>query len=247
MDSWERIDTKNNKIWLKINIDNTLSNKWEENEYEMRQDGFYKYNDDDNLNYLIKKDDEDEEEGIKEFIKKCKKWEINQDIKNNNDIKIKNYLTIDEDIDFLNFCFIKDDYFNEDWNNYLFIYKKNEDEKKGVKLSNINIDVEIDNYDNKYIEISEDNENFDIFMKKLENRIITCKEENNDKFNIQENYEYNYYKNNSGNYKFKIKKDNIEVKQYNNATVYINFNKLWNMGKIEKWGVSLTVDKIYEN
>lgn len=247
MESWERIDTKNNKIWLKIKIDDTLNNKWEENEYEMKHDGFYKYNDDNNLNYLIKKEDENEEEEIKEFSKKCEKWEINQDIKNNDNIKKNNYLIIDEDIDFNNFCFIKDDYFNEEWNNYLFIYKKGDNYKKGVKLNNMDINVEMDNYNNKYIEINEDNEKFDIFMNKLENRIITCKEEKDDKFNIQEKYEYNYYKNNSGNYKFKIKKDNIEVRQYNNATVYINFNKLWNMDKIEKWGVSLIIDKIYEN
>lgn len=243
---WRRIDTKTNKIWLKIKDDDTLT-IWENNENDMMQDGFSKkYNDFDNtyeLHYWIDKEEGNEEDKINVFNEKCKKWKIVQYIEKNV------YLTIDDDIDFDNFHFIKDENFNEEWNNYLFTYNN---KNTYIKLEDINIDVIVDNFDNKYIEINENNEKFDSFMKKLENKIIKCKNEKDGNYNIENGYEYKYYKNNNGDYKFKIKRDNIEIKQYKNATVYIKCNRIWKLKYQKKgediynWGVSLIVDKIYE-
>jgi hypothetical protein len=244
-ENWKRIDTKTNKILLKINENDVLNSKWENNEYEMKQDGFTKrYNDYNNINeyqYWIDKDEINEENGINDFNIKCKKWNIEQ-------YKEKNiYLNINDNIDFENFDFIQDEFFNHEWNNYLFTYKN---KNTYIKLEDINIDVNMDNFNNKYIEINENNQNFDNFMKKLENRIIKIKNEKDDNCNIGTEYEYKYYKNNNGDYKFKIKRDNIEIKQYKNVTVYIKCNRLWKLNyqkqgnDIYHWGVSLIVDKI---
>lgn len=247
-EDWKRINTKTNKILLKIKENDILNEKWENSEYEMKQDGFSKrynnFSDVYEFQYWIDKENEKEDEEIEEFNEKCKKWDIKQYIEKNI------YLTINDNIDFNNFFFIKDDNFNEEWNNYLLTYKG---KNTYIKLNNLDINVDMDNFNNKYIEISEDNELFDIFMKKLENRIIKCKEEKNDKFNIEENYKYKFYKNDNGNYRFKIKKDNIEPKKYNNSIIYIKCNRLWKLNyqkqgnEMYNWGVSLIVDNIYEN
>lgn len=246
-DNWKRINTKTNKILLKINDDDILKEIWENNDDDMRQDGFSKkYNDYENIyeiQYWINKDEKDEDDAIIDFNEKCKKWNMKQYIEKNI------YINIDEEVDFNNFNFIEDDYFNEEWNNYLFTYKN---KNTFIKINNIDIEVIEDNYNNKYIEINENNEKINNFMKKLENRIIKCKNEKTNNLNIEEIYTYKYYKNENGNYKFKIKNDNIDVKQYNNADVYIKCNRLWKLNyqkqnnDIYSWGVSLIVDKIYE-
>lgn len=243
---WIRIDTKTNKILLKIKNDDILNEIWENNEYEMSQDGFSKkyndFNDTYEIQFWIDKEEENENDKIIEFNEKCKKWKIKQYIEKNV------YLTIYDDIDFNNFYFIKDENFNEEWNNYLFTYNN---KNTYIKIDNINVNVEMDNFNNKYIDISEKNIIFDKFMKKLEDKIISCKNENEDNFNIEKEYQYKYYKNNNGDYRFKIKKDNIEIKQYDNATIYIKFNRLWKLNYHKKdenmynWGVSLIVDRIY--
>jgi hypothetical protein len=246
-EKWKRLDTKTNKILLKIEENELLNEKWKNNEYEMKQDGFSKnYNNFNNvyeIQYWIDKDNIDEDDKIREFNEKCDKWQIGRYIETNI------YLTINDNIDFNSFDFTKDDYFNEEWNNYLFTYKN---KNVYIKLKNIDIDVLTDNFGNKYIEIDENNKEFDDFMKSLEDRIIKCKNKNVNNFNIEENYEYKYYKNDDGNYKFKIKKDNIDVKQYKNSDIYIKCNRLWKLNyqkqgnDIYHWGVSLIVDKIYE-
>jgi hypothetical protein len=244
---WKRIDTKTNKILLKIKEDDILNEIWENNEYDITQEGFSKkYNDYENnfeIHYWINKEEKNEDDAIIEFNEKCKKWSIKQYIEK--DI----YLTIDKNVDFDNFDFIKDDYFNEEWNNYLFTYKN---KNTYIKLDNVDIEVIEDNYNNKYIEINENNEKLDNFMKNLESRIIKCKNEDTNNFNIEDNYEYKYYKNEDGNYKFKIKRDNIYAKQYNNSDIYIKCNRIWKLNyqkqgnDIYSWGVSLIVDKIHE-
>lgn len=244
---WKRIDTKTNKILLKIKDDDILNEIWENNEYDITQEGFSKkYNDYENnfeIHYWINKDEKNEDDAIIEFNEKCKKWNIKQYIEK--DV----YLTIDKNVDFDNFDFIKDDYFNEEWNNYLFTYKN---KNTYIKLDNVDIEVIEDNYNNKYIEINENNEKLDNFMKNLESRIIKCKNENTNNFNIEDNYEYKYYKNEDGNYKFKIKRDNIDAKIYNNSDIYIKCNRIWKLNyqkqgnNMYSWGVSLIVDKIHE-
>jgi hypothetical protein len=256
MIEWKRIDTKTNKILLKSKInDNDIRNeKWENNEDDMRQDGFSKkyndFNESYEFQYWIDKDIcDDHENEIINFNEKCKKWDIGilRKYLGNDD-----YLSIEDDIDFNNFNFIKDDKYNEEWNNYLFIYKNDDIIKKGVKIDNMDIEVIIDNFNNKYIEINKNNKKIVEFMKKLENRIITCVDEETNNFNIENNYEYKYYKSDDGNYKFKVKKDYIEPKEYKNAIVYIRFNRLWKLNYIKQgndmysWGISLTVDKIVE-
>lgn len=252
---WKRIDTKTNKILLKSKInDNDIRNeKWENNEDDMKQDGFSKkyndFNESYEFQYWIDKDIYDDYENeIINFNEKCKKWDIGILGKYRND----NYLSVDDDIDFNNFNFIKDDKYNEEWKNYLFIYKKDDNEKNGVMIENIDIEVIMDNFNNKYIEINKNNKKIVEFMKKLENRIIICVNEDENNFNIEDNYEYKYYKNDDDNYKFKVKKDYIESKEYKNAIMYIRFNRLWKLNytkqgnDVHSWGVSLTVDKIVE-
>lgn len=246
---WKRIDTKTNKILLKSKLEEEDIRKeiWENNENDMRQDGFSKkyndFNESYEFQYWIDKDTyNDENVEIDNFNEKCRKWEIGHYIEK--DI----YLSVDENVDFNKFNFIKDDRYNEEWNNPLFAY---EEKNTYIKLNYIDIEVLVDNFDNKYIEINEDNKKIDDFMKKLESRIIECIKKNN--FNIEENYEYKYYKNDNCNYKFKIKKEDIEPKEYKNAIVYIKCNRLWKLNyqkqgnDIYNWGVSFIVDKIIED
>lgn len=237
------------KNWIyRIILSSTLvgedprRNIYEKN-YKIREYGITKnnYNGREQLQFWINKDENDEFEKIVEFNEKIKEWKLG------NYIEKDIYLSINENIDFNKFNFIKDDKYNDEWNNPLFSY---EEKNTYIKTNIINLDVIIDNFNNKYIEINEDNQKFDDFMKKLESRIIECKKINN--FNIEDNYEYKYYKNDNGNYKFKIKKDNIEPKGYKNAIVYIKCNRLWKLNyqkqgsEIYNWGVSLIVDKIIE-
>lgn len=244
-EEWTRIDTKGNKILFKIILNDDLDEIWNNNEHDMKHDGFSKnhdeYNNSDVLLYWIEKDENDENDKIIEFKEKCKKWEIKEYVEK--DI----YLTINKNIDFSKFGFIKDENFNEEWKNYLFCY---DNLNTYIKLNNMNISVKIDNFNNKYIEINENNKIFDDFMKNLENKIIECKDFNENKLEIEDEYQYKHYKNDNGYYKFKVKKDNIEVKQYDNANVYIKCNRIWKMNyqkkgeDIHNWGVSLIVDKI---
>lgn len=249
--NWTKIDTKTNKILLKSKLEEEdIRNEiWENNENDMNQEGFSKkynnFNDVYEFQYWIDKDICDSEENeITKFNEKCDKWNLGKYIEN--DI----YISIDNDINFNHFNFIKDEKYNEEWNNLLFTY----DEKNVyIKFNSINIEVIIDNFNNKYIEINENNKEIDYFMEKLENRIIECVNVDENKFDIEKDYEYKHYKDNNGNYKFKVKKDNIEAKEYKNANVYIKINRLWKL-KYQKqgndmynWGVSMIVDKIIEN
>lgn len=245
-EEWIRIDTKGNKILFKIRFNDELNEIWDGFEYDMKQDGFSKnhdeYNDTNELLYWIEKDDEDKNDKVIEFKEKCKKWKIKEYIEKNI------YLTINNNIDFGKFDFIKDEKFNEEWKNYLFCYNNL---NTYIKLDNMNISVKIDNFNNKYIEINENNKIFDEFMKNLEKKIIECKNIDENKLEVENEYQYRYYKNDNGYYRFKVKKDSIEVKQYDNANVYIKCNRIWKMTyqkkgeDINNWGVSLIVDRIY--
>ncbi|KAI7861234.1 hypothetical protein K492DRAFT_173391 [Lichtheimia hyalospora FSU 10163] len=101
-------------------------------------------------------------------------------------------------------------------------------------------------------------ETFIKFFDNLENKIINCVKDDNNNFNIDLNkYTFNSNKKDKNNQKyieFKVKKDSIEERIYNNAIIYIKCNRLWKFNYENKdgqevyiWGVSMTVDKIIEN
>lgn len=249
--NWIRIDTKTNKVLLKSKLeeDDIRNENWENNENDMSQEGFSKkynnFNDAYEFQYWIDKDICDsEEKEITKFNEKCDKWNMGKYIER--DV----YISINNDIDFNNFNFIKDEKYNEEWNNLLFTYYE---KNVYIKFDSINIEVIMDNFNNKYIEINKSNKKIDYFMEKLENRIMECVNKDENKFNIEKDYEYKHYKDDNGNYKFKVKKDNIEPKEYKNANIYIKINRLWKLNyqkqgnDMYNWGVSIVVDKIIEN
>ena len=257
MDSvWKRIDTKTNKILLKSKLENNdmRNEKWENNEEEIRQDGFSKkfndFNESYELQYWINKDTCDEESEIIEFNDKCKKWSLGKWVEENI------ILSINDNINFDDFRFIKDKNYNEERNDYLLTYKE-----KSIIFKTPLIDVEvINNFNNKCIrfQYNDMDERFINFIENLENRIIKCVNDDSDHFNIDLNkYTFNTnkkHKNDQNYIEFKVKKDSIADRTYNNATVYIKCNRLWKYNYKNRddddvyiWGVSLVLDKIVEN
>jgi hypothetical protein len=252
---WERINTKTNKILLKSKLEeDDVRNEKIEIENNIKQDGFSKkYNDfkgSYELQYWVDKDICDEYLEIIEFNKKLEKWELGKFIDDNI------ILSINDNIDFNKFNFTKDKNYNEEYNNYLLTYK----EKTVIfKIPETNVEV-INNFNNKCIRLQYDNmdKTFISFFDKLENRIIKCVENDNNNFNIDLNkYAFNSnkkHKHNQTYMEFKVKKDSIEDRLYNNAVVYIKCNRLWKFNyenrdgqEIYIWGVSMVVDKIMEN
>lgn len=251
---WKRIDTKTNKILLKSKLEeDDFRNEKIEND-DIRQDGFSKkyngFNDSYELQYWIDKDICDEDIEIIEFNKKLEKWDLGNFI-NDNII-----LSINDNIDFNNFNLIKDKNYNEEYNNYLLTYKE---KNITFKIPETNVEV-ISIFNNKCIRLQYDDmdETFMKFFDNLENKIINCVKDDNNNFNIDLNkYTFNSNKKDKNNQKyieFKVKKDSIEERIYNNAIIYIKCNRLWKFNYENKdgqeiyiWGVSMTVDKIIEN
>ena len=85
--------------------------------------------------------------------------------------------------------------------------------------------------------------------KNFEKRIVELVKQDDNHFNINiHDHDYlSIIKNKEIKYiELKVKKPYIESRPYKNATIYIQCNRTWNMEKIQKWGISLTVDKIIE-
>jgi hypothetical protein len=248
---WNRRDTNTNKIVISSKLeDNDVRLKlWEEKEDEIKEFGiskiFKNYNGYEyyELQYWIDKNLDNEMEKIKEFKNKCEEWNLGKLIEK--DI----ILSKNDDIDLNKFNFIQDDGYNDEWENYLFTY---ENKNLILKTPIMNIEVFCDNFNNKYIEIPEDND-FINFIKNIESRIKNLVNEKDDNYGINMNeYIYKSNNDNNGNYRFKIKKDNIDIKEYKNVYIYIKYNRLWKLSyqkqgkEVHSWGVSLVVDKIIE-
>jgi hypothetical protein len=252
---WKRIDTKTNKILFKSKLEEEdVRNEKMENEDGVKQDGFSKkyndFNDSYEIQYWIDKDVCDEELEIIEFNKKLQKYNLGEYIEDNIVLSVK------DNIDFNNFNLIKDKYYNDEYNNYLLAYK----EKNIIlKTSEMNVEV-INSFNNKCIRLQYDDVDnaFISFLDNLEDRIVKCVKNDSNNFDIDlDKYIFNSNKKDKHDQsyiEFKIKKDNIEDKLYNNATLYIKCNRLWKFNyenrdgeEIYIWGVSITVDKIIEN
>ena len=248
---WNRRDTNTNKIIISSRLEENDERLqiWDEKEHEIRDFGiskaFKNYNGYEfyEFQYWIDRNIDDEEDKILEFNTKCEEWKIGKLIEK------EIILTVSDDINFDEFNLIQDDGYRDDWKNYLFTYKN-----KNVlfKTPIMNIEVFCDNFDNKYIEISEDDE-FINFIKKIECKIESLINEKDDHYDIDiGEYTYKSNNDNNGKYRFKIKKDNINVKTYKNVIIYIRCNRLWknnyqkNSNEVYSWGISLTVDKIIE-
>ena len=266
---WNKKNIKNKWILLISKIQENENDErkkyWDEygttTEYAIKEDKEIKYDgftfnvSDNQIQYWIdmEKNNYDEQEEIDKFNEKCMFWNLGKYVEN------KIVLSINDNIDFDNFEFIEDEYFRDDFKNYLLTYNKKE---TYIKTDIINvIEVEYnERFDKKYVKL-QNNDNillFD-FIKTFDDTIQEKVKEHRNNYNI-DIQQYNYlscikeddYQNN--NYiELKVKNQYIEPKTYNNAVVYIKCNRLWSTNYMKKeeevysWGISLTIDKIIEN
>lgn len=240
---WYRKDTSTNKIILTSKlIENDLRYNILEENYEIKDYGIRinNYNGNDELQYWIDKDVCNEIEKIEEFNEKCKIWNLGKYIED------KIILSINDDINFNLFKFIKDDDFEKNYEKHLLTYDNKE---VYIKTNNIEtFDVEENGYNQKYIRLQcEDMEpNLIDFINNFENRIKEIVINNDEHYGVNIAHEFlSIIKDKDTKYiELKVKKPFIEQKSYNNSIIYIKCNRIWDMDKIEKWGISLTVDKI---
>jgi len=244
---WYRKDTNTNKIILTSKlIENDPRYSILEENYEIKEYGIRinNYNENEELQFWIDKNEHNEIDKIEEFNKKCKEWELGNYIEDNIT------LSINDNIDFDLFKFIKDENFEKNYEKYLLTY-----DNKNVFIRTNTIEtfnVEENGYNQKYIRLQYDNMEPKLvnFINKFEDNIK--KIVNNDKehysINVKEHEFLSIIKDKEMKYiDLKVKKPFIESKNYNNSTIYIKCNRIWDMEKIEKWGISLTIDKIIEN
>lgn len=243
---WYRKETSTNKVILtsKIIEKDPRYDILEEN-YEIKEYGirFNNYNGNDELQFWIDKNECDEIEKIKEFNKKCKDWELG------NYVEDKIVLSINDNINFNLFEFIKDDDFEKNYEKHLLTY----DNKEVYIKTNIieTFDVEENGYNQKYIRLQYDNIDPKLidFINKFEDNIKKNVIDNESHYgiNIEKHDFLSIIKDKEIKYiDLKVKKPFIESKTYNKSIICIKCNRIWDMEKIEKWGISLTVDKIIE-
>jgi hypothetical protein len=244
---WYRNDINTNKIILTSKlIDNDPRYYILEENYEIKEYGIRinNYNGNENLQFWINKDEFNELEKIEEFNEKCKEWKIGNYVEN------KIILSINDDINFDLFKFIKDEDFEKNYEKYLLTYNGKE---VYIKTNTIEIfDIEENGYNQKYIRLQyEDTDpKFIDFINKFEENIKKIVMNNKEHYgvNINQHDYLSIIKDKEIKYiDLKVKKSFIESKTYNNSIICIKCNRIWDMEKIEKWGISLTVDKIIEN
>lgn len=242
---WYRKDTNTNKIILtsKLIENDPRYNILEEN-HEIKDYGIRinNYNGNDELQFWIDKDVYNEIEKIEEFNEKCKIWHLGKYIED------KIILSINDDVDFNLFKFIKDDDFERNYEKHLLTYDNKE---VYIKTNNIeNFDVEENEYNQKYIRLQYDNmdPSFIKFINNFEDSIKETVISNEEHYGVNINHEFlSIIKDKETKYiELKVKKPYIEPKSYKNSNIYIKCNRIWDMNKIEKWGISLTVDKIIQ-
>lgn len=242
---WYRKDTNTNKIILTSKlIENDPRYNILEDNYEIKDYGIRinNYNGNDELQFWIDKDVYNEMEKIDEFNEKCKIWDLGKYISD------KIILSINDDIKFNLFKFIKDDDFEKNYEKHLLTYDNKEVYIKTNRIENF--DVEENGYNQKYIRLQYDNidPNFINFINDFENSIKEMVTNNEGHYSVNINHEFlSIIKDKEMKYiELKVKKPFIESKTYNNSIIYIRCNRIWDMDKIEKWGISLTVDKIIQ-
>ena len=246
---WYRRDTSTNKIILtsKLLENDSRNDIFDENN-EIREYGILKrcnnYNGNDELQFWIDKNECNEIEKIKEFISKCKEWELG------NYVEDKIILSINDNVNFDLFKFIKDDNFEKNYEKHLLTYNNKE---VYIKTNSIkNFDIEENGYNQKYIRLQYDDVDPRLidFINKFENNIKEIVKNDGEHYgvNIDQHEFLSIIKDKEMKYiDLKVKKPFIESKTYNDSIICIKCNRIWDMDKIEKWGISLTVDKIIEN
>lgn len=245
---WYRRDTSTNKIILtsKLLEDDPRNDVFDEKD-EIKEYGIVKRYNDYNRNYelqfWIDKNEYDEIEKIEEFNKKCKEWELGYYIED------RIVLSINDNINFDLFEFIKDDDFEKNYEKYLLVYDNKEVYIKTDIIEKF--DVEENGYNQKYIRLQYDNVDSKLidFINKFEENIkkIVINNESHYGVNAEQHEFLSIIKDKEIKYiEFKVKKPFIESKPYINSIICIKCNRIWDMEKIKKWGISLTVDKIIE-
>lgn len=246
---WYRRDTNTNKIILtsKLVENDTRNDIFDENN-EIREYGIVKrcnnYNGNDELQFWIDKNECNEIEKIEEFNEKCKKWDLGIYVED------KIILSINDDVNFDLFKFIKDDDFEKNYDKHLLTYNNKE---VYIKTNSIEkFDIEENGYNQKYIRLQYDDVDPKLieFINKFENNIkeIVANDDEHYGVNIYQHEFLSIIKDKEIKYiDLKVKKPFIETKTYNDSIICIKCNRIWDMDRIEKWGISLTVDKIIEN
>ena len=241
---WYRKDIDENKTILTSNlVDNdprysTLEENQEIKSYGIRINN---YNGSNELQFWIDKEVYNETEKIQEFNEKCKIWDLGKYIENKIILSIN-----DDDVDFNLFKFIEDDDFEKNYKRHLLTYDNKEVYIKTNRIENF--DVEENGYNQKYIRLQYDNIEPTLinFINNFENNIKETVNEQQEHYGININHDFlSIIKDKETKYiELKVKKLYIETKTYNNSYIYIRCNRIWDMDKIQKWGISLTVDKI---
>lgn len=247
---WTKREISNNRTILssKLVEDDPRKIIYEEN-YEIREYGITKnsYKGIDQLQFWIDKNVYNEVEKIKEFNEKCKIWDMGEYVE---DIII---LSIDDDINFDLFKFVKDDDFEKNYEKHLLTY-----DNKEVYIKTNNIETfDVENiYNQKCIRLQYDNIDKKLidFVNKFENHIKEIVINDRDHYGVNIEHDFSsIVKDKETKYiELKVKKQFIESKTYSNCAIYIKCNRIWDLDeindkKIEKWGVSLNIDKIIEN
>lgn len=246
---WYRRDTNTNKIILTSKLlENDPRNDIFDENNEISEYGIVKrynnYSGNDELQFWIDKNECNEIEKIEEFNEKCKEWELGNYIEN------KITLSINDNINFDLFKFIKDEDFEKNYEKHLLTYDYKEVYIKTNPIEKF--DVEENGFNQKYIRLQYDDVEQKLieFINNFENNIKKIVTSNDKHYgvNINQHDFLSIVKDKEMKYiDLKVKKPYIDSKTYNNSTIIIKCNRIWDMEKIEKWGVSLTVDKIIEN
>lgn len=260
--NWNRKNIKDKWILLisKIQEKDERKRYWDEygtttedaikEDKEIKYDGFTFNISDNQIQYWIdmEKPDYDEKNEIDNFNEKCIFWNLGKYIENKITLSINN-------INFDNFYFIEDEYFRDDFKNYLLTYNNKE---TYIKTDIINI-IEVEyneRFNKKYVKLN--NIQLLDFIKIFDDTIQKKVKNHENNYNIDiEKYKYlscikeDEYQNDIF-VELKIKNPYIEPKIYNNAIIYIKCNRLWSTNYMKKeeevysWGISLTIDKIIE-
>lgn len=247
---WNKREISNNRTILssKLVEDDPRISIYDEN-YEIREYGITKnsYNGIDQLQFWIDKNEHNETEKIKEFNEKSKEWNLGSYV------ETKITLSINDNIDFNLFNFSQDNEFERFHSRHLLTYDEKEVDIKTNPIEHI--EVQIKNWNDKiekYTRFQYDEIDHKLlkFINELEKRIIELVKKDKDHYgvNFDQHEHMSIIRDKETKYiEFKIKKPYIEDKIYENSIIYIKCNRIWDMEKIEKWGVSLTIDKIIQN
>lgn len=247
---WKKIDINGDLILVSkfIYNDPRLKNwntydyyDYSEDEYEydykynfkrnyINESGFYINYKDKQLQYLIYKGKNDFNE-VKEiyiFNEKCKRYNLG--------ICLYDIILQLNNIKFCNFKIIKDNYFKEEYKNYVLVY--NNIFNCIIKTDSYDFEILYDKYFNYTylkLECNIKTKKFYEFINNFDNTIKNIINNNNNYISIIKNDNY---------IKIKIKDNTFKTGYYKNNIIFIKYNRLYTIKDKNKWGISLTVDKI---